>query len=308
MVTLLVGCAYSLRLMQKVGRFQRKEEIELQLQRSSWPKDLLAWEHGGVLFISVSFTWMVEEAISRVRAFRGTSIVGGPAVYLVPERFQSLPGVILGRYFPGILQKLNPLATRTTLGCPNRCSFCAIGKGRIEGEFVELSDWPDLPQLCDNNLLAASLSHFDRVMDRLERWEGVDFNQGLDFRLLTEYHAERLARLKTSARIRLALDNSKHWEKWEEKIDLLRSKGVRKKSLSSYALIGFDSDPEEAWNRCLFMEEYCRVHPMWFHSLSAEKHNEVTEKQLSLGWSQKERSHIMGFFYKRRGKIPDYLR
>ncbi len=42
----------------------------------------------------------------------------------------------------------------------------------------------------------------------------MDFNQGLDARLLTEHHARRLAEL-TDATIRLALDHQKSADQWE---------------------------------------------------------------------------------------------
>jgi hypothetical protein len=270
-----------------------------------WPKTALTWREGGVLFISVSFTWHLLKVLELIRG-EPLVIVGGPATQLMPEFFKDYPQVKIGRYFPGVLQMLNPLAIRTTLGCPNKCAFCAIGSGKVEaGGLVELPDWPDLPIICDNNLLAASIAHFDRVMDRLEHWpEQVDFNQGLDARLLTAYHAERFGRLK-HPKIRLALDHVKHWEKWLESYELLRSQGVNKSSIYSYALIGFHTDPDEAWKRCLFLEEYCLVNPMWYHSLSALEHNKVTKEQESWGWTKKERTKLMGYFYRRRGTIRD---
>ena len=69
-----------------------------------------------------------------------------------------------------------------------------------------MEDWPDLPVLCDNNLLAAPLSHFDKVIDRLIRHGWCDFNQGVDARLLTDYHARRIAEIK-QPQVRLAFDH-----------------------------------------------------------------------------------------------------
>ncbi|RLC88384.1 MAG: hypothetical protein DRJ03_03025 [Chloroflexi bacterium] len=120
--------------------------------------------------VSIPFTWELPGVLCRLRQrslWWDNAIVGGPAVELVPGFFDSLDYVEEGHNEPGVLQRVNPLATLTTVGCIRRCGFCAIGTGRIEGEYRELEDWPDLPMVTDNNLLAASKAHFDRVIDRL---------------------------------------------------------------------------------------------------------------------------------------------
>ena len=78
---------------------------------------------------------------------------------------------------------------------------------------------------CDNNLTAASYSHFDKVIDRLVKWGWADFNQGLDSRLLTAYHAERIHEIKKPI-IRLALDSMFDQYEWLKAVDVLRSAGI----------------------------------------------------------------------------------
>jgi hypothetical protein len=199
---------------------------------------------------------------------------------------------------------VNPLATRTTTGCRGGCPYCGIGKGLIEpGGFQELEDWPDLPMLNDNNVLAASQSHFDRVIDRLKVHGWADFEQGLDPACLTEYHAGRLAEIKKPM-IRLALDRLVKKEVWEVAWENLRRAGVTKASIRSYALIGFDSDPSEAWSRCEWIEGHgIKVLLMWFHELNSLEHNIVTEKQLALGWTDYERRRIMQWFYQHKKAV-----
>lgn len=235
-----------------------------------------------------------------------SAVVGGPATRLMPDYLVGIKNVTIGNDMPGVLQRINPKATRTTTGCVRSCKFCAIGTGKIEkGGFNELEDWPDLPIVCDNNLLAASIEHFDKVMDRLERHVGVDFNQGLDARLMTQYHATRIARLK-KPKIRLALDNTALCNNFAIAIWYLMSAGCSKSSMSSYAIIGFDSDPAESWERCLWIEKTHKIksYPMWFHPLDALRENQVTDEQAKLGWTERERLRIMGYFYKHRGKPP----
>ena len=256
--------------------------------------------------VSIPFTWTlpgVRERLSRGSLLWDRAIVGGPAVDLIPGYFADMPYVTEGRSLVGALQLVNPMATRTTIGCPNKCRFCGIGQGLIEpGSFRELAEWPDLPILVDNNLFAASEAHFDRVMDRLERWGWCDFNQGVDCRLLNSHHAERIARVKRPV-VRLALDSIAHADSWETAFGRLRSAGVAKNSIRSYALIGFKTGPDEAWARCRWIEGHgVKALPMWFHSLTAMESNVVTPEQSALGWTDAERMRIMQWFYQHRDR------
>lgn len=271
-----------------------------------WPKGPTVWRVDRTLHVSIPFTWDLPramETLSRPNLVWDQAIVGGPAVDLMPGFFDTLDHVTVGHRLPGVLQRVNPMATRTTEGCPNKCGFCGIGRGLIEpGGFRELEDWPDLPILIDNNLFAASPKHFDRVVDRLERWGWCDFNQGVDCRLLNDHHAERIARIKRPV-VRLALDSMRQADAWETALGRLLRAGVALRSIRSYALIGFDSGPDEAWCRCHWLESFgIKALPMWFHALDAMECGAVTEAQRALGWSKRERRNLMQWFYWHRDR------
>lgn len=270
-----------------------------------WPKRPIYWLEGRTLKISIPFTWALPSArklIINLRLLHDQVIVGGPGVYLMPHYFQNFENVAVGYDEPGVLQRFNPLATRTTEGCVRKCSFCAIGTGRVErGGFKELAEWPDKPILTDNNLLASSQSHFDRVIDRLIRWEWADFEQGLDSRLLTDYHASRIAQIKAPL-VRLALDSMAYADQWENAFTALRRAKIAKRRIRSYALIAHTTGVDEAWNRCEWIENHgIKALPMWFHPLDTLELNAVTPEQNSLGWSDEERKRIMQFYYLHRG-------
>jgi len=180
---------------------------------ADWPKKPYYWAEADTGFASIPFTWNLPEVRSEIEQslFWHKWIVGGPAVELAPDYFADMHEVAIGHNMPGVLQRINPDATRTTVGCPNQCAFCAVPC--IEPEYGELDDWPDKPILCDNNLLAATAAHFDRVCDRLEKHPWCDFEQGLDARLLSEHHAKRLARLP-QAMVRLSLDHTTLTDEW----------------------------------------------------------------------------------------------
>lgn len=274
----------------------------MNLRAEKWPKAPTYWTENRILYVSIPFTWNlpeVKKAIESKTLFFDRAFVGGPAVELKPFYFDDCERVTVGERMEGVLQRVNPNATKTTEGCIRHCRFCAVRK--IEGDFRELSDWPDLPVLTDNNLLAASREHFDRVVDRLKVHGWADFNQGLDARLLSEYHALKIAEIKKPM-VRLALDSMEWAQPWEQALRTLHGCGISKANIRCYALIGFDSEPKEAWDRCRWIETHgVKVLPMWFHRLDAMERNQVTEEQKALGWTDEERKKIMQWFYQHRG-------
>jgi len=269
-----------------------------------WNKKYTQWIESRTLYVSIPFTWelpRVKKLVRQQSFFWDNVVVGGPAVMLMPEYFSNIDYVSIGYRYEGVLQRVNPLATRTTIGCPNRCGFCAVPK--IYGSLVELDDYPDLPVLCDDNLLAASVEHFDKVVDKLIVHGWANFNQGLDSRRLTDYHAMRIAEIKDPL-VYLALDSMSYSDDWLCAYNRLRSAGLNKANIRSYALVGFDSDPSECWERCEFVESFnIKVLPMWFHELNALEKNIVTPRQVKLGWTEEKRLKIMGYYYQHRGAV-----
>ncbi len=279
-----------------------------------WPKKPTQWIQDRTLYVSIPFTWNlleVKEMLRQRSFFWDKAILGGPAIALNSNGFRDMEHVSIGPWhMPGILQRVNPLATKTTMGCVRRCEFCAVPK--IESPyfkrgFKELEDWPDLPVLIDNNLLAASKKHFNRVIDRLKKHKlpldgngsTADFNQGIDARLLTKFHAERIAEIKRPL-VRLAFDSWGSKDKWISAFEILRKAGLPKRSIRSYVLIGFDSGIEDAWERCEYVNSFgIKALPMWFHELDATKQNIVTENQEKLGWTDIDRKLIMQYYYQR---------
>lgn len=279
--------------------------------KHNWQSGVLSWNDGDTLCISVVFTWDLPNVRKYAEAMRHRKVrIGGPAVRLMPT-FLAGCGAELDGDYPGVLQKFNPLATRTSVGCIRQCKFCSVPI--IEGLPVlqktgkrqaELDDWLDLPVIADNNLLANSVEHFDKVCDRLEKWPWCDFNQGVDSRLLTEHHAERFARLKRAV-IRPALDSMSYVDKWDSCLEVLFRAGVAKRNIRAYALIAFGTSPDESWDICRHIESKgIKVLPQWFHDLDALEHNIVTDRQKELGWTDYERRKLMAWFYQHRLAVP----
>jgi hypothetical protein len=227
----------------------------------------------------------------------------------MPEFFFGVKAELGGDY-PGVLQRFNPLATRTSLGCPRKCGFCGVPKVAA-ARAIELSgnpimsygDWPDLPVIADDNLLYTGLAHFDKVCDRLEKHDWCDFNQGTDARLVSDHHAERFARLKRPM-IRLALDSMSYSEAWERALERLLRAGVPKSRIRTYCIMAFGTSPDECWETCAFVEKHgVKPLPMWFHELDALERNIVTPRQEQLGWTDYERRRLMQWFYQHKKAV-----
>jgi len=256
-----------------------------------WSKKLLEWNVGNTLFLSVVFSWQLPQALNRIRQpkFGETQfVVGGPAVKLNPDYLKNW--AVYGNDIPGMLQRHNPDATRTSLGCVRNCKFCSVPK--IEGKLRELTDWPVLPIVCDNNLLACSMKHFDGVIDKLKHLEWCDF-QGLDARLLTQHHANRLAEMKNPT-MRLAWDNIKDEGSVVSALVKLRKAKIPRKNIRCYVLIGLNDDPENALYRCetLWFALGIQPSPMRYQPLDSMKRNEYVGEN----WTNKELVRYMRYW------------
>ena len=97
-----------------------------------------------------------------------------------------------------------------TRGCPNKCKWCIVPQK--EGKITPYMDIEEIAInnrkniiLMDNNVLASDygLQQIEKIVSMGVR---VDFNQGLDARLVTDEIARLLARVKWMKRIRFGCD------------------------------------------------------------------------------------------------------
>jgi len=268
---------------------------------SSWSKSFVDWVEGGTAYLSVVFTWDLPKAHMRAVWLRqqGYEVrAGGPACLLMPDYLAEVADV--NGCSADALWRHNPDATFTSRGCIRKCKFCAVPK--IEGNLVELDKWEPKPIVCDNNLLACSVRHFDKVIDSLKDIKGVDFNQGLDARLLTQYHATRLAELDLK-RLRLAWDDAAYGNAFMQGYERLRKAKIPKSKIIVYVLMGFNDTPEDAWFRLRTIRNMGILpFPMRYQPLNTLKKNSYVGK----AWTHKELQRYMRYWSRLRytGGIP----
>ena len=104
-----------------------------------WPKKPTSWIRERVAYISVPFTWnlpLLKAELQQGSLFYDRAVVGGPGIYLMPHYLDDVENVTVEQsYTHGIMQRVNPQATKTSVGCIRKCKFCAVPK--IEGRLKE---------------------------------------------------------------------------------------------------------------------------------------------------------------------------
>ena len=144
----------------------------------------------------------------------------------------------------------------TTRGCIRNCYFCVVPKK--EGSFKiykHPSQFHDPRHkkivLMDNNILANKKWFFEVTDWILQEGLRVDFNQGLDIRLLDRDIAERLHELKPISFWRFAFDSLNYETDVKRGIGLLNDAGVNVRNKTMwYVYLHDDNQFSDALQRC----------------------------------------------------------
>lgn len=147
-----------------------------------------------------------------------------------------------------------------TRGCPRGCDFCHVKdkEGRCSVKVADLSEfWRGQKNivLCDPNILACK-DHLDLLQQLVDSKASVNFNQGLDIRLINDKNIELLKKIKLHS-IHFAFDRWQDRELIEprlrafaEKTGYNRGKG----RVMVYILTNFDTTLEQD----LYRIQLCR--------------------------------------------------
>lgn len=161
----------------------------------------------------------------------------------------------------------------STRGCIRSCPFCAVP--RLE---KQISTGPSVKQLVypghkkivlwDNNFLAAKT--WRQILLQLrEIGMPVDFNQGLDARLIDDAVAQELSGLKLDP-VRMAYDMAGERKSLEKAIPALVRTRFNKRRIIVYTLYNFTDTPEDFWRRVADLLEWGVVcYPMRYEPLNS---------------------------------------
>lgn len=269
---------------------------------NSWSGGIAEWIEDNTAYLSVVFSWNTQKAHERAVWLKAQGYhvrAGGPALALNGDILAEVAE--LGGDGVDALSRHNPQATFTTRGCIRKCPFCVVPK--YEGsKLIELDDWPIRPVVCDNNFLASSRKHFDSVIDKLKPLKDIDFNQGLDARLVKSYHAQRIAELKMKC-VRLAWDDIKIESQFMAAFEILTSAGIKPSMIHSYILIGYNDTPTDALYRLQKVADLgAWPNPMRYQPLDSKKRNEY----IGPNWTDAELKRFMRYWANLRvtRKVP----
>ncbi|MGD9156900.1 MAG: hypothetical protein PVG39_00710 [Desulfobacteraceae bacterium] len=141
-----------------------------------------------------------------------------------------------------------------TRGCIRKCKWCFVPKK--EGMIRKHQDIEDFLRhksaiLMDNNVLASSfgIGQINKIADLGIK---VDFNQGLDSRLIDNKIAKLLSKVKWLSPVRLACDSYSQVESIEKAVRLLRWHNVTPRKYFCYVLL--TDDIEDCIERIRFLK------------------------------------------------------
>ena len=145
-----------------------------------------------------------------------------------------------------------------TRGCPNKCKWCIVpqkeGNIKPNADIEEFLDKRKTAVLMDNNVLASEhgLKQIEKIIDLKIK---VDFNQGLDARIIAENKqiAKLLSKTKWIRFIRMACDHKGQMPYIEKALQNLNEFGVKNYRVFVYMLV---TDLEDALERALFLRKF----------------------------------------------------
>lgn len=180
----------------------------------------------------------------------------------------------------------------TTRGCIRKCPFCVVpqkeGKIRVTGNIYDF--WDGISKditLLDNNILALP-KHFEFICKQIrDESLRVDFNQGLDCRLMNEKTAGILSTIKKRD-LRFAFDNISYKKSVIKTIEIANKYGWH----NLFWYVYTDGNFDDAMKRLLILKSY-KQRPYLMRDISIRSNKKMI--QLARWVNQQEFFQSMDF-------------
>jgi len=206
---------------------------------------------------SKCFTWSPLPVLPAGTIFGGPGF--NPKVRLPDDVEHMRPDYSL---YPGLDFSLG-FATR---GCPRRCPWCVVpekeGRPKINADIHEFWD-PSHKEIkfLDNNILAVP-DHFRTIATQcIKEKLIVDFNQGLDVRLMTKEAADLLRRMRYPKNgWKIAFDSIVYEKAFRRGIETMAAAGIPTSQIMVYVLVGLE-DYDSTLRRIQIVHEEYKANP-----------------------------------------------
>lgn len=215
----------------------------MAIKRSNWVGGLAEWTEGDTAFLSIAFTWKLDDAYQRAIWYRSMGYkvkAGGPGIFTRKHYLADVAEI--GGEHPDAVWRHNPAATIASRGCPVGCWFCIVPK--MEGKaFTLLPEFPVRPVLCDNNLSGLPADYQDFIISRYVAADVplLDANSGFEPRTFDDEVFARWRKINKGP-WRFAFDDVTERPMVERVMKMLKDVPSRQKRV--YVLIG--NEPFEA--------------------------------------------------------------
>ena len=277
-----------------------------------------------LIYITSLFTWAwkpVWDSVTYYKSSNGDAklSLGGLYASMMPEHAK-LSGA--DHIYTGVFEEVENIMPAYDLvqewdgsilfssrGCNRRCQYCAVWK--LEGSLnsckrtIKHLIYPKHTRIIfwDNNILQNQYWNeiFDELIE-LNKW--VDFNQGLDARLITDEVAERLSKIRLKC-VRISYDYSAMKKHVKKAIDKIHTYGIRKRKILVYMLYNFQDNPEDFFSRMRDVLDWGAViYPMRYEPSNALER----WKFVSQGWDSERLELVEDFrrVYGYSGTFPPY--
>lgn len=245
-----------------------------------------------IIYITSLFTYSWRPVHDCIRSYRkryprARILVGGIYASLLPDKIREefsdsveiITGVnsTLDDIIPdySLVPKWDTSLIISSRGCPRKCSFCSVPI--LEPDFIALKSishlvlpWHRKIMFWDNNILASPYC-LDIFHELASFHKQVDFNQGLDARLLTPPIVEAMTNISIPY-IRMSFDIDSMHKPLDDAISLLQFYGRSNGHIFVFVLYNHDSGPDQFFFRCQFLlNRGCAVYPMRYEPYSTAK-------------------------------------
>lgn len=211
--------------LMKISSFHKEDGDQVE-----WWNPL---EHFDKVYSSKVFTFTPEEPMLPEDTIKGGT---GYGIY---DKLPFLIEISKPDYslYPNVKHAIGFL----TRGCIRKCPWCVVPKK--EGNIEMYEKWTNIKRpdsrdivFMDNNVLASAWG-LHEIIDMVGKDVRVDFNQGLDARLITPEIAFLLSKLKWIRFIRMSCDTDAMLDTVLQAVDRLGRNGVKPYRIFVYLLV-----------------------------------------------------------------------